>query len=57
VVAEGTPEEVAAHPDSYTGQFLRPLLADNPAKQPPKRRRRPAQTTAAPTRRTARRSA
>jgi excinuclease ABC subunit A len=27
VIAEGTPEEVAAHPDSYTGQFLAPLLA------------------------------
>ncbi len=26
VVAEGTPEEVAADPDSYTGQFLAPLL-------------------------------
>ncbi|MGH3331929.1 MAG: excinuclease ABC subunit UvrA, partial [Nocardioidaceae bacterium] len=26
VVAEGTPEDVAAHPDSYTGQFLKPLL-------------------------------
>jgi excinuclease ABC subunit A len=26
VVAEGTPEEVAANPDSYTGQFLKPLL-------------------------------
>ena len=26
VVAEGTPEEVAANPDSYTGQFLEPLL-------------------------------
>ena len=26
VVAEGTPEDVAAHPDSYTGQFLAPLL-------------------------------
>jgi excinuclease ABC subunit A len=37
VVAEGTPEEVAAHPDSYTGQFLRPLLEGSPAKQPPKR--------------------
>ena len=34
VVAEGTPEEVAAHPDSYTGHFLAPLLADHPAKQP-----------------------
>ncbi len=26
VVVEGTPEEVAATPDSYTGQFLAPLL-------------------------------
>jgi excinuclease ABC subunit A len=26
VVAEGTPEDVAANPDSYTGEFLRPLL-------------------------------
>ena len=26
VVAEGTPEEVAACPDSHTGQFLKPLL-------------------------------
>jgi excinuclease ABC subunit A len=40
VVAEGTPEEVAEHPDSYTGQFLRPLLVDSPAKQPPRPRRR-----------------
>jgi excinuclease ABC subunit A len=27
VVAEGTPEEVAASRKSHTGQFLRPLLA------------------------------
>ena len=27
VVVEGTPETVAATPDSYTGQFLAPLLA------------------------------
>jgi excinuclease ABC subunit A len=27
VIAEGTPEQVAADPDSYTGQFLAPLLA------------------------------
>jgi excinuclease ABC subunit A len=47
VVAEGTPEEVAAHPDSYTGQFLAPLLKDHPAKQPPKRRRAPKQPVAA----------
>jgi excinuclease ABC subunit A len=39
VVAEGTPEEVAADPDSFTGQFLRPLLEASPAKQPPKHRR------------------
>lgn len=26
LVAEGTPEEVANHPGSHTGQFLRPLL-------------------------------
>ena len=29
VVAEGTPEEVAAVPQSYTGQFLAPLLASS----------------------------
>ncbi|WP_035932166.1 excinuclease ABC subunit UvrA [Knoellia aerolata] len=27
VVATGTPEEVAAHPDSHTGRFLAPVLA------------------------------
>jgi excinuclease ABC subunit A len=27
IVAVGTPEEVAQVPGSYTGQFLRPLLA------------------------------
>ncbi|BBH15858.1 UvrABC system protein A [Nocardioides baekrokdamisoli] len=26
VVAEGTPEQVAKHPDSHTGRFLQPLL-------------------------------
>jgi Excinuclease ATPase subunit len=26
LVAMGTPEEVAAHPESYTGQWLAPLL-------------------------------
>jgi excinuclease ABC subunit A len=31
VVTEGTPEEVAADPDSYTGQFLAPVLAGQPA--------------------------
>jgi excinuclease ABC subunit A len=40
VIAEGTPEEVAANPDSYTGQFLAPLLEARPARQPAKRRSR-----------------
>ncbi|HJR38732.1 MAG TPA: excinuclease ABC subunit A, partial [Nocardioidaceae bacterium] len=31
VVAEGTPEEVAANSDSYTGEFLKPLLAGRAA--------------------------
>ena len=26
IVAEGTPEEVAAVPESFTGQYLKPLL-------------------------------
>ena len=26
VIVEGTPEQVAAHPGSYTGTFLRPVL-------------------------------
>ena len=34
VVVEGTPEEVAAHARSYTGQFLRPLLDGRAAAQP-----------------------
>ncbi|MEP9383148.1 excinuclease ABC subunit UvrA [Nocardioides sp. KR10-350] len=33
VVAEGTPETVAATPGSYTGQFLRPLLDGREAEQ------------------------
>ena len=39
VVAEGTPEDVAAHPDSYTGDFLAPLLEGRAAKTA---RRKPA---------------
>jgi excinuclease ABC subunit A len=27
IVAEGTPEDVARVPESYTGQFLKPILA------------------------------
>ena len=26
VIAEGTPEQIAAHPDSYTGEFLKAIL-------------------------------
>jgi excinuclease ABC subunit A len=26
ILAEGTPEQLAAHPDSHTGRFLRPIL-------------------------------
>jgi len=31
IVATGTPEDIAAHPDSYTGHFLAPLLAPQSA--------------------------
>ncbi len=34
VVTEGTPEHVAGVPESYTGQFLAPLLAAQPAAAP-----------------------
>ena len=27
IVVAGTPEDVAAHPDSHTGRFLAPILA------------------------------
>jgi excinuclease ABC subunit A len=50
VVAEGTPEAVAADPDSYTGQFLAPLLEGRAAKQPTRKvaaKKAPAATTAA----------
>ncbi|MBM9403139.1 excinuclease ABC subunit UvrA [Gluconacetobacter azotocaptans] len=39
IVAEGTPEDIAACPDSHTGRFLRPLLAEV-APAPKKRGRR-----------------
>jgi excinuclease ABC subunit A len=32
VVAEGTPEDIAASPASHTGRFLRPLLPEAPSK-------------------------
>jgi excinuclease ABC subunit A len=40
VVAEGTPEQVAAHPESYTGEFLRGLV--QPQAAPAKRGRKAA---------------
>ncbi len=43
VVAQGTPEEVAAHPTSYTGQFLRGLVTPaEPETRPARRRKVPA---------------
>ncbi|HVH94019.1 MAG TPA: excinuclease ABC subunit A, partial [Nocardioidaceae bacterium] len=47
VVAEGTPEEVAADPNSYTGQFLLPLLEGREARQPKRRARRKPRTSVA----------
>jgi excinuclease ABC subunit A len=38
VVAEGTPEQVADHPDSHTGTFLKPLLEGREAQQPKRRK-------------------
>ncbi|MEU0542036.1 excinuclease ABC subunit UvrA [Nocardia sp. NPDC005978] len=34
VIAQGTPEDVAAEPDSYTGQFLKEVLEAPPASAP-----------------------
>ena len=45
VIAEGTPEEVAANPESYTGQFLAPILAGRGA--PAFRRATQARSTVA----------
>jgi excinuclease ABC subunit A len=44
VVAEGTPEQIAAHPTSYTGQFLVGLVEPEaaPARRPITRRRKAA---------------
>jgi excinuclease ABC subunit A len=38
IVAEGTPEDIAATPESHTGRFLAPLLAR--AEAPVKKRKR-----------------
>jgi excinuclease ABC subunit A len=45
VVAEGTPEQVAANPASHTGRFLQPLLAGREAVQPTAKPRKRAATT------------
>jgi excinuclease ABC subunit A len=45
LVSEGTPEQVAADPDSYTGQFLAPLLAGQ-SRTPTSGRRTKGQSTA-----------
>ncbi|WGX99390.1 excinuclease ABC subunit UvrA [Nocardioides sp. L-11A] len=42
VVAEGTPEDIAATPGSHTGHFLRPLLDGRAAEQPTGLKRPPA---------------
>lgn len=50
VIAEGTPEDVAANPDSYTGQFLAPVLDGRAVRQSAPRR---ASAAVAPAKRTA----
>ena len=44
VIATGTPEEVAANPESHTGRFLAPLLQKSAASSaaPAKRRKKTA---------------
>ena len=41
VIAEGTPEQVADNPDSFTGGFLKPLLDGREAKQPARKKPAP----------------
>jgi excinuclease ABC subunit A len=50
VVAEGTPEQIAATPGSFTGEFLAPLLEGRAAVQP--KRKRAAANATGPKRRT-----
>jgi excinuclease ABC subunit A len=58
VVAEGTPETVAADPASFTGHFLRPLLDGREARQPVRKKAapRPAETKSTAKRSTAKKS-
>jgi excinuclease ABC subunit A len=47
VVAQGTPEEVAKVKESYTGQFLAEILANNRATVAPEKKSSPKKTAAA----------
>ena len=38
IVVQGTPEEVAAHPGSFTGHFLQEILADSHVAPTPAKR-------------------
>jgi excinuclease ABC subunit A len=46
LIAVGTPERIAAVPESYTGNFLKPLLGAKPATKPATTRRRKAMAQA-----------
>ncbi|WP_191084863.1 excinuclease ABC subunit UvrA [Roseococcus microcysteis] len=39
IVAQGTPEDIAANPESHTGRFLQPILARHAPPAKPKRKR------------------
>jgi excinuclease ABC subunit A len=41
IVATGTPEQIADHPKSYTGQYLRPVLGMEPLTSPSQKRSKP----------------
>jgi excinuclease ABC subunit A len=57
VVAEGTPEEVAAHPDSFTGEFLAPLLEGTDVKVARPARKKAVSAAASAKKTTAKKSA
>lgn len=48
VVAEGTPEQIAATPGSFTGEFLAPLLDGRAAAQPKRKRAAAASAARSP---------
>jgi len=55
VVAEGTPEQIATTPGSFTGEFLKPLLEGREAAQPKRKRAAAAAARPVKARSTARR--